>query len=351
MAQKEDRDEHLTYLEWEGLNHNWNIALRGSPRGVPKGTTHIVLNRGDDYRITGEMHVVSTDPPELDAGEPASRLSIPFQMRSRDFAGVTYWLSTFYVHKVTVTGAKVGRKGVSIVHITGVNASRKAPGRHRVFSVTEWYLNGPHDKGVYTTATSRSKKETYSRERIGVEGSASEVSLSVSNGWVVDCIVVKLKKIKFAIFRVPDGTGPSWSKSIGVEYRREWGGLPNHELRAKISEIVGFVLGRQLMNVGYTEYGDMGELVSQVVTEPLLKEASSICREMEVATLHLDPRCGGQDAGEVLSQLVEPYLRLEMCCPSMKRSGSIGSHGGWRLGQIYHCTLPASSQLPPHGLG
>jgi hypothetical protein len=97
------------------------------------------------------------------------------------------------------------------------------------------------------------------RKRVTVDTSLNKaIELSVKNighsEMGRDFALVTLDAIKFIIARVPNSFGPGWSRNICVEYRKEFGPIPDSEKREAISEIVSFVLGTQLLNAGFTEY-------------------------------------------------------------------------------------------------
>lgn len=75
----------------------------------------------------------------------------------------------------------------------------------------------------------------------------------------------------FTIQSVPDIYGPSWSKNISIEYKSKWW-IPTHEERKKISEIVSFLIGRQLISIGYTKFNKKGKVIEDFVNSPKISE-------------------------------------------------------------------------------
>src|SRR5262249_15792608 len=54
----------------------------------------------------------------------------------------------------------------------------------------------------------------------------------------------------FVLRSVPNEFGPSWSKNFAIEYSTNLSRIPNEETREAVSEIVSFVLGRRLIDIG-----------------------------------------------------------------------------------------------------
>lgn len=73
-----------------------------------------------------------------------------------------------------------------------------------------------------------------------------------SNSW--DYAYIQCPEFGFIVHKVPGGLGPAWSESIGIEYREEFGRIPDPLEREAVSEIVGFIMGKRLFNVGYSVY-------------------------------------------------------------------------------------------------
>lgn len=132
------------------------------------------------------------------------------------------------------------------------NASKNAAWR------TEWYLNGPRGPFWYSRSTERKFSETYERNRFDYQDEVKKFKGARIEEASRDNLYVKLPEYSFIIHQVPKSFGPSWSENIGIEYRDEFGKIPEESEREAISEIVGLVLGKQLMNVGSTTFDESG---------------------------------------------------------------------------------------------
>ena len=133
-------------------------------------------------------------------------------------------------------------------------------------------------------------KESYSKDYLFIEFKLEE------------------KPIYFLIHKVPNEYGPDWSHNIGIEYRDEWG-IPELKERQKISEIVSFIFGRQLIKIGQTIFDKKGCPLKKIALSPNLAPETNIitlCQVIDLTPIRLN-----QNSIETpLSKLIPEYLSL-----------------------------------------
>lgn len=78
---------------------------------------------------------------------------------------------------------------------------------------------------------------------------------------VTDKIHVRYGKNAFDIIKIDKAHEPEWSNKVAIEYRVEYGYIPNDEERKKINCLVSFLLGKQLLSVCVLGFDIQGELV------------------------------------------------------------------------------------------
>lgn len=191
---------------------------------------------------------------------------------------------------------------------------------YEVSSLSDWYINGPSEGVLFPRETLRLQEngsDKTARKRVTVDISLDEaIELSVENighsEMGRDFALVTLDTIKFIIARVPNSFGPNWSKHICIEYRKEFGPIPDSEEREAISEIVSFVLGTQLLNVGFTEYGHEGQILT-FFAKTLWGGAysRSICEGIPISPFNLGIKSAIINEGkieELLCDLVPKYF-------------------------------------------
>ena len=114
---------------------------------------------------------------------------------------------------------------------------------------SDWFINGPHD-AVLGRFTRRRRNIRFSRER--EFGSVHTPELPQGNDGR-DHFVVDADTLRFAVCRVPEKLAPEWAHGISIEYRSP---VPDVEIREAVGEIVSFVLGRRLIQIGSTLFDE-----------------------------------------------------------------------------------------------
>jgi hypothetical protein len=123
-----------------------------------------------------------------------------------------------------------------------------AAGKWKETTHIDWFLNGPQDS-VFPRWSDHQHDFGYLR-RIDGHPEFTLASGSALPGRIVDCAVVQLPKFCFVLRSVPQEFGPSWSKNVAIEYSTKLSPIPDADTREAVAEIVSFVLGRRLIDVG-----------------------------------------------------------------------------------------------------
>ncbi len=118
--------------------------------------------------------------------------------------------------------------------------------------LTEWYLNGPKMHTWIMRITKRKYSDDFRRNRDVYSSREQKLVDNISETISRDYFFVQLHNFSLIIHKVPEDYGPVWSENIGIEYRQDFGEIPEKETRDSIAEIASFIFGRRLLNVGYT---------------------------------------------------------------------------------------------------
>lgn len=308
-----DRDWLLQYkhLEWEGLQAPWTIDQIGDADGIPIGSERITLWRDDHYRVEGELIGTYGDPSELDLHVQPGTLAQPLMIEGMGKAGHHYIMRKGYLrghnalHSLKEGIAHSFRSPLDHFEASRSYAFHESPPTVRW--LTEWYLNGIRTSGVFWRSTMRKLEPHYTKERDTTLYTAPQRPSRSSS---TDHAFIEYDGKGFVVQRVPSMIGPAWSMNIGIEYRPEWGGIPERDERVAIAEIVGLVLGRWLLNVGFTEYDELGDPITEMVTSPVASDVMSMCQANGPTPINIEPDNGGQNIEDLLRSLVPAYLRL-----------------------------------------
>lgn len=264
-------------LEWEVLQEPLIIEEIIPNECIPRNSIRIVVDRTDSYQMQAILTAIEERGPlmaktnikcytrfyETSPGENIE----PFDIEGRDQCGSKIELKECYITNINSqeNNSENSKKVVTFdIIVCEINIDKNSS--YDASCLSEWYLNGPNKEVFFPRETLRLQKDSYKieRERVSVDITDDKaIELSIQNiessKMGHDFALITLEDIKFIIARVPTHFDPKWSRNICIEYRKEFGLIPDREKREAISEIVSFVLGTQLLNVGFTEYDNEGQ--------------------------------------------------------------------------------------------
>lgn len=298
---------HFHKIEWEGLQGTWVVEDLVPSPVLPPGSERIELWRDGQYRIDAKVlgtFKVSSGDPFPDQGNPGEIIQDYRIEGSSHRGGFRYELDHCTVAKVSTTGTEL--EADLRTYRVRRTATRNRGSRTWL---TEWYLN-MHDRGViYPRSVKREFKETYRKSReYPEEDSVFEGQWTASSGRYA---FVETPELSFAVEPVSKELGPSWCRSLSIEYRDEWsGGIPDEEARNSIANAVSFLLGRPLIGIGHTAFDEKGHAVEETVLRPAQADLEATCRRAGHRPVNLE-EMENTDRFEVLmSELVPRYLAL-----------------------------------------
>jgi hypothetical protein len=121
--------------------------------------------------------------------------------------------------------------------------------------------------------------------------------------------MIRTPDVRALVSQVPKEFGPEWSGRLAIEYRAEWGPLPDEEIRDAVSEIAGFLLGRHLLPVGYTTFDEDGRPVREFARTPWGRDVVPTCKDPDIPPILL-PRAPNTAVEDIVSPLVASYMTL-----------------------------------------
>ena len=310
---KSDRTKFLPFLEWEVLDKPATITTVAESTHLPKGHKRILVTRDEDYNLRASMDF--KDPLfDLDSIKPDSvegSFQKLFDIQGSDSNLLSYTLESVFVNRLEKHGipGSAGFSGNASIYLQGLkmNTGNNKEGTH----LTEWYLNGPTDY-VFSRITHRKVLRTFTRERLESNripfDTIKTPGESSSSG--TDFIRVKTDNLQFVIGKVPKEFGPEWSSNIAIEYRKAWGRIPDLAEREKIMEICSFVLGRQLLLIGYTMYDQDEKIVEAYARDPWGKSAKSFCSQPDYPPVNISAIPPQGKAEIIINKLLPKYSKL-----------------------------------------
>lgn len=318
-------------LEWEVLQEQLIIEEIIPNECIPKNTVRIVVDRNDSYQIRAVLTAIEECGPlaektntrcytRLYETSPGEQIK-PFDIEGRDQYGSKVELGQCYVtSRSSQENSSENSKRVVTFNITVYEINIYKNSIYAASCISEWYLNGPDKKVIFPKETLRLQKKDsgiIERKRVPIDITLDKaINLSIQNigpsEMGRDFALVTFGEIKFIIARVPSHFGPKWSRNICIEYREEFGPIPDREKREVISEIVSFVLGTQLLNVGFTEYDNEEQTVAYFAKPSWGGTYSrSVCENVPLSPFSLGIKSviiNEEKIEELLCDLIPKYL-------------------------------------------
>jgi len=301
--------QYLSHLEWEFLYREYNIENPTISEPLPGIPRLLKIRRNDQYlleaTISGQLG--KSDIPEGQTSPGGFVQSFEIKGTNRD---EVYELTGCFIMDTRCESSSSEiltpvHKFQADLHIQKVRRTRDLAESPPLW-LTEWYLNGVHSKRFFTRSTTRQRTNEYLRER-GVyhqpeERFEGDSGHSISS----DYAYIRCPDFGFIVHEVPEGLGPTWSKNIGIEYREEFGRIPDPFEREAIREIVGFIMGKRLINVGYSTFDESGTPLELCAVRPWGDNVISLCQASAFSPIRFPTYTDQFET--VLQDLVPKYL-------------------------------------------
>jgi len=310
----EDKYAALSRVEWEGFTSKIKIKKIIESESIPIGSETIEIWRDDDYKLNGRIlgEYDGNGLGNMDNEKGIAGTTMPsIEIEGTDHYGfISYKLSHCYIGGISnqVTRLDSNPKTNFVANLMLYHVEMKQSTDMKSDLLIEWYLNGPSGSFIFPRSTKRQLKEDFIRKRFDNEEKLYPGTHNEEN--TRDFAFVELENRSFIIQAVPKYFGPKWSNCIGIEYREEWGGIPDEEEREAISEIVGFIFGKHLLNVGYTKFAGMGYPIEEVAKNPWGDNVVSKCQDAALFPVDIDNYQTWGLVEKVLTQLIPQYLLL-----------------------------------------
>lgn len=287
----------IDYLEWEWLQKEEKIGKHVPirTRMLPQGSDFIEVFRDKEYNIRGKLTGIFENRDELvplEHGKPYKDLKISDLIFKYDIR------CSFNDCRYKIDYGRNSRKFESKMFIKHIK--RTSDISSKLGCLTEWFLNG---KDIGDGVISHKLCKKYNRKineptypNLGCSHKLHMYFLenaetfyqrsSDEKGYIFVEFQDDDEEKYFTIQSVPDCYGPSWSKNISIEYRSDWW-MPTPEERKKITEIVSFLMGRQLIKVGYSKYDTKGKIIENCAISPQISDGihlEDLCKKNVIST-------------------------------------------------------------------
>jgi len=255
--------EHfLPWTVWEVLQDQVSVRVTEQPPGLHGNLDSIRLSRDRLYQIKA----VATGAPHEDwfrRGAPpvAGSLAEPVSVLARDGFGDRYELQCGSLARDRYRQRRVAGQDIRewCARLTPYRVSKTLQGDFEPAWLTDWYINGPRDDDLFTRGIEWSFTQEHRRGVEDVpEGDFVHPAPERAPCAIRHCAFVQYQGRSFLVYPVPNEVRPRWFKKIAIEYRPEWGGIPDEHERQDIADLISFVVGRRLLWVGSSTFDERG---------------------------------------------------------------------------------------------
>lgn len=299
-------------LEWEVIEPNEVISDISFKKGTCKlnSTCRIRFKRDGQYNLTGRISGTI---------EHKKSLVETTQLRGsfvQDETLVGFSLDRLFRYKFT--GVAIGEMILQPVSLNPIisqfdaeflfDSMERTPAHFELeaVSIQEWFVTGPTNV-KFPRRTMRSIKMSHSKIRVGTDVEEYKVSRPFLSG-SRDHFLIKYADTGFIVSKVPEDFGPTWACKISIEYRQSFGSIPDEDQREAITELVGFLLGNELLKIGCTAYNCNGSMTFQEFQSPWGDNVVSKSKRPAYPPIDLHRPKNWHEIEKVLNKLIVPYI-------------------------------------------
>jgi hypothetical protein len=305
-------DSFYAEFEWEGIQSPLRITRLDHGGNLLKGSATTVVERDESYHLRCAVQGFSDDP----FGPTMEMQNLPFTefAFSGDTKGRLARLSHCFINGMDSNmdcDSGTYRNNTFVINVHTGLIEQNTRGKWSEIAHTDWFLNGPHGS-VFTESSKREQSQAFSRSIEKLAGYVFQTKQGPGGGVSFDCVVVPLADFCFVVRRVPQEFGPSWTQKLAIDYSKKFSSIPAEETREAIAELVSFVFGRRLIDIGDTTFGEDDIPFLLRSWNPRGINIRMLCSKIDFPPCAIDPHQNKPilNVANLLQTLAPRYLKL-----------------------------------------
>lgn len=270
-----DNDSFISFLEWESFNWDeniFNIDCKSKYYYI-QPTSKIAIHRNEEYKLVG---LLSDSTNSYDYYNQLERKhSAPGEILLGDTIKGTdeqkkssYTLYNFFIKNTNFNYSVQEMQNnvsaeIGITKIEEIISCEETDFMYEFYLTSNIHLNFP--RGTY-----RCTKEDYRKIRVSIDDIINEddLILQIPNSYTNDYFYIQLSEFNFIVQKVNCKFLPEWGNGLLIEYRSSFKSIPSKEIREAVAEIIGFVLGSQMIKIGETHFNSKKNIIRRIAVSP-----------------------------------------------------------------------------------
>lgn len=272
--------DYIAQLDWEVLFAPQVITGPFLSPGLIEGVSKYALSRDEDYNVIGMISGQSASH-EI-AGHEHGLMLNPREVTIKE-PHLLHEIKNFVLKSITRT-PQAPMDAHTLFDFTAPFSAhsykiRQTLTQEPCFSFREWYLNAPPNNHYLRQQVERKKTVIYEHNRRGPHPVSDRFEMMLYGQYDLACLAIKTDSFQFLIERVPSTFFPIWSEKLIVEYREEWGLVPDEQTRNQIAELLGYLLGRRLISIGASMLSRQGYIIEAVAKSHYQPNIRHLCKK------------------------------------------------------------------------
>lgn len=307
-------DVFTDFLEWESFA--WplratNIQCLKKLYNIPQ-SAEIEIKRDNQFKIIGVVSGETYNKNDLEYDsfdnklksgqfiEPENLVCYPFLPTAK------YYINDFFISKTNFrSNVNENFRFTSDFFCTQVQEIIDE--KKDCEKLVEFYLCGKTNF-FFPRATKRFKETKYIKDRQIIDNEPEGNIIEKAQGSARDFMLIKTGKFNFIVQEVNAAHLPEWSNGIQIEYRKSFKQIPNSDIRKAVSEIISFVFGTHLLNIGSSHFDNNNNIIERRAKNPWGDNVVSKCSSSSLPPIQFSSHNDSFKIESILSRLVESYI-------------------------------------------
>lgn len=310
----------MALLEWEIFDWPLEFSQIRCHKGIYQlpADSKINIHRGEDYKLTGNVTGILTDRESIEyKGGKTEPVAGEIMEMEHIEGSQTGW------ETITLKGVLLGAnqlKGpisfsdprfsfAAKVITFELDYTDNGYTPDETEKLLEFYLCG-QTHFFWPRATKRKEITKTAKIRLGIDEEIEEpVEVAREGGGSgSDFFLIETHDYQVFVQQVAKEYLPSWGNGVLFEYRKKNGAITGSEERKAIAEIVGFVLGTQLLKIGETHLDKSDLIVKKKALSPWGDNVMAKCGSSARPPISFSSHEDWGKIETILNQLIPVYL-------------------------------------------